>query len=149
MAGPLKRTGYRASPEDAAFYRRFHDFALSSIRKGVPRQDVLRDLLTRGVPERTAERIVGAVEQEFATAHSAPHSIPSGKRWVIAVAIIVVFGCATVYIALQMAEDKTLKAKYLFPGMVIALVVTGIVIQRLLLRVRGPHNLPPPPDNPT
>src|SRR5581483_133492 len=121
MAGPLKRTGYRASPEDAAFYRRFHDSALSAIRKGVPRQDVLQDLVTRGVPDKTAQRIVTAVEQEHAMASAAPHRIPSGKRWIVAVATIVVFGGATVYIALQMAEDKTLKAKYLFPAMVVAL----------------------------
>jgi hypothetical protein len=45
-----------------------------------------------------------------------------------------------------MAEDKTLKAKYLLPAMVVALILSGIVISRLLLRTRGPYDLPPPPD---
>jgi hypothetical protein len=145
MTGPLKRSAYRASPEDAAFYRRFHDVALSSLRKGVPREELLGDLLTRGVPEKTAERIVMAVEQEHGVA-IVPKAGPRGKRWVIALAVVAAFGCTTVYLALQMSEDRTLQAKYLVPAILIALVLSAIVIQRLLLRVRGPEDLPPPPD---
>jgi hypothetical protein len=149
MAGPLKRTGFRASPEDAAFYRRFHDYALSSLRKGVSREDLLRDLQARGVPDKTAERIVVAVEQEHALAVAAPGGVPKGKGWIIGVALLVVFGSSAVYIATQMAEDKTLKLKYLLPAMIVALVLTGIVVSRLLLKTRGLHDLPPPPDKPT
>jgi len=148
MAGPLKRTGYRASPEDAVFYRRFHDFALSSLRKGAPRQDLLRDLLTRGVPEKTAERIVVAVEQEHGVAVAGTEAgrISKGKMWVLGVAGFAFFGTISAYVAVQMSEDRTLKAKYVVPAMVLTLVLTAVVISRLLLKTRGPHDLPPPPD---
>lgn len=146
MAGPLKRTGLRTSAEDAAFFRKFHHSALASLRQGLPREEVLRELLTRGVPEKTAERIVVAVEQEHAAKSQTPHQSPSGRRWVIGLATVLVFGCASVYIAMQMAEDKTLRMKYLLPAMIVVLLLSGIVIQRLLLKVRGPYDLPPPPD---
>ena len=58
MAGPLKRTTLKSSPEDAAFYKRFHDPTLFSLRKGTPRDEILRELGGKGVPEKTAERIV-------------------------------------------------------------------------------------------
>ena len=37
MPEPPKRTNLRSSPEDAAFYRQFHDHALASLRQGTPR----------------------------------------------------------------------------------------------------------------
>jgi hypothetical protein len=107
----------------------------------------LAELLKRGVPEKTAERIIVAVEQEKQVAE-APQGAPRGKGKVIAAAVIVAFGCLTVYIALLLSGDWTLHAKYLVPAVIIALVLSAIVIQRLVLRVRGPEDLPPPPDQP-
>ena len=61
MPEPLKRTNLRTSPEDAAFYRQFHDHALSTLRSGTPREQLLKELADKGGPEKTAARIVIAV----------------------------------------------------------------------------------------
>jgi len=78
MPEPLKRTNLKSSPEDAAFYRQFHYHALATLRKGSPREQLLQELVDKGVPEKTAARIVIAVEQELAVANPARSGSPRG-----------------------------------------------------------------------
>jgi hypothetical protein len=149
MAGPLKRSGYRASPEDAAFYRKYHDSALSAIRKGITREAILLELIDHHVPEETAKRILGAVEQEHAMAAAISPRLSKGKRWLIAIAVIVVFGSASIYVAIQMSQDGKLHAEYLIGAVIGTLGIAAMVILRLFLSGRGPKYLPPPPEPPS
>ena len=143
MAGPLKRTGLRSSPEDAAFYKRFHDHVLFSLRKGAGRDAMLHELADKGVPDKTAERIVAAVEQELALAAAA-----QGARLRIgwkSIAFIVLFWAGLVaYLVWQMTRDGTFHWGYLGAGGFIALLLTARVILKLGFRVRDPIDLPPP-----
>jgi hypothetical protein len=116
---------------------------------GTSREDLIRDLLSKGVPERTAERIVTAVEQEHAVKSSPPHTVPHMKLWLAYMLgptfMLALSTCFTIGIS----QDRSLKANnYLIVAMVVSIVVSGIVAQRLVLRARGPRDLPPPPDRP-
>jgi hypothetical protein len=144
MAGPLKRTNLRSSPEDAAFYRKFHDYALSTLRKGTPREQLLQELAGKGVPEKTADRIVVAVEQELALAAAAKDGSP-GRQWKVFGFIVLVWGSVAGYIVWQMKKDGTFHWKYLVVGGVISLVLSARVVSRLLIRQRELVHLPPPP----
>ena len=132
--------------EDAAFFKRFRGPSLAALSKGVSREDVVRNLVSQGVPDQTADRIATAVglEHEAVSARKTPR----GKAWAIAgISIAAIIGFA-IYIALQFSDDGTLKLKYLAPALIVSLIVSAIVVQRLVLRVRGPHDLPPPPNSP-
>jgi hypothetical protein len=141
MAGPLKRTALRSSPEDAAFYKRFHDPTLFSLRKGTPRDEMLRQLVGKGVPEKTAERIVQAVEHELSTA-AAMHR-PRTSVWKTLGFVALIWGAVAGYLVWQMTKDSTFSWGYLIAGGVIALIVTIRVIGRIGLGLREPVDLPP------
>jgi hypothetical protein len=142
MAGPLKRTGLRSSPEDAAFYKRFHDLTLASLRRGTPREEMLRELVGKGVPEKTADRILFAVEQELA-AKAAIHQRPT-SLWKLLGIVALVWGAVAGYLVWQMSKDGTFSWGYLIAGGVMALILTARVIGRIGLRLREPVDLPPP-----
>jgi hypothetical protein len=142
MAGPLKRTALKSSPEDAAFYKRFHDPTLFSLRKGTPRSEMLLELVGKGVPEKTAERIVLAVEQELAIAAAAHKPRTSG--WKMLGFVALVWGAIAGYLVWQMTRDSTFSWGYLIAGGVIALILTARVIGRIGLGLREPVDLPPP-----
>jgi hypothetical protein len=144
MAEPLKRTNLRSSPEDAAFYRQFHDHALAALRQGTPREQLLRDLADKGVPEKTAARIVIAVEQELALAAAAKGGL-AGNRWKIIGFIVLVWGSVAGYIVWQLRKDGTLHWKYLVVAGVIAVILSARVVSRLLIRQKELVHLPPPP----
>jgi hypothetical protein len=143
MPEPLKRTNLRSSPEDAAFYRKYHDHALSSLRQGTPREELLKDLADKGVPEKTADRILIAVGQELAL-KAAKSSPPRSFGKVIAF-VVVVWGAVAGYLVWQMKKDGTFHWKYLVAGGAIALFLTARVASRLFLRQRDVVDLPPPP----
>ena len=142
MAGPLKRTALRSSPEDAAFYKRFHDPTLFSLRKGTPRDEMLRELVGKGVPEQTAERIVLAVEQELAT--KATIHKPRTSVWKLLGFVALVWGAIAGYLVWQMTKDSTFSWGYLIAGGVIAIILTARIIGRISLGLREPVDLPPP-----
>jgi hypothetical protein len=144
MPEPLKRTNLRSSPEDAAFYRQFHDHALSTLRNGTPREQLLKELADKGVPEKTAARIVIAVEQELALSKPAGIVSPRGVGKVLGF-IVLVWGAVAGYLIWQMKKDGTFHWKYLVAGGVIALFLTARVVSRLLLRQRDVTDMPPPP----
>jgi hypothetical protein len=144
MTGPLKRTALKSSPEDAAFYRKFHDSVLSGLRRGTPREQVLQDLAAQGVPEKTANRIVVAGEQELALSKAARGAAP-GAVWKTLGFIALVWGAVAGYLCWQLTRDGTFHWKYLAAAGVIALFLTARVVGRLLLRQREPIDLPPPP----
>ena len=144
MPEPHKRTNLRSSPEDAAFYRQFHDHALDTLRNGTPREQLLKELADKGVPEKTAARIVIAVEQELALAKAAPGGSPRSP-WKIVLFLLAVWGSVAGYIVWQMRKDGTFHWKYLAVGGGIALVLSARVALRLLLRQKELVHLPPPP----
>jgi len=145
MPEPLKRTNLRSSPEDAAFYRRFHDHALSALRDCIPREQLQKELADKGVPGKTAARIVIAVEMELALANPAGSGPPRSMGKVLGF-IALVWGAVAGYIVWQMKKDGTFHWKYLAAGGAIALFLTVRVMSRLLPRQRNPIDLPPPPD---
>lgn len=132
----------RSSPEDAAFYKRFHDLMLSSMRAGTPREELHQQMVGKGVPEKTAERILFAVEQELA-AKTAIQQRPR-SLWKVLGIVAVVWGALAGYVVWQMTKDGTFSWKYLIAGGVLALILTARVIGRLGLRLREPVDLPPP-----
>jgi len=142
MAGPLKRTALRSSPEDAAFYKRFHDSTLFSLRKGTSRDEMIRELIGKGVPEKTAERIVVAVEMELAAATATQK--PRTRVWKVLGFVALIWGAIAGYLIWQMSKDSTLHWGYLVAGGVIALILTARVIGRIGLGLREPVDLPPP-----
>jgi len=145
MPEPLKRTNLKSSPEDAAFYRQFHDHALATLRIGSPREQLLKELVDKGVPEKTAARIVIAVEQELAVANPARSGSPRGVGKVLGF-IILAWGAVAGYLVWQMTKDGTFQWKYLVAAGVIAVYLTIRVVSRLLLHRKEPADLPSPPD---
>jgi hypothetical protein len=145
MAEPPKRTNLRSSPEDAAFYRQFHDHALAALRQGAPREQLLQELVGNGVPEKTAARIVIAVEQELALANPARSGSPRGVGKVLGF-IALVWGAVAGYLVWQMTKGGTFQWKYLVAAGVIAVYLTIRIASRLLLRRKEPADLPSPPD---
>jgi hypothetical protein len=144
MPEPPKRTNLRSSPEDAAFYRQFHDHALSALRNGTPREQLLKDLADKGVPEKTAARIVIAVEQELALQTAG--SSPPGRKWKVLAFIIAIWGSIAGYIAWQMTKDGAFHWKYLAGAGAIATFLSYRTVSRSLLRMADPNPPPPPPD---
>jgi len=147
MAGPPKRTHLRSSPEDAAFYRQFHDRVLSTLRQGASREQILRELAAQGVPGKTADRIVVAGEQELALARTV-RGASSGRAWKTLGFIVLAWGAVAGYLAWQMTRGGTFHWKSLVAAGLIALFLTARVVGRLLLRQRGPEDLPTPPPPP-
>lgn len=145
MPEPLKRTNLRSSPEDAAFYRQFHDHALSALRSGTPREQLLKDLADKGVPEKTAARIVIAVGLELSAASGATGG-GRPKVWKAVAFILLIWGIVAAYLAWRMTKDGTFSLKYLIAGGVIVLILSARVMSRLLPGRREPIDLPPPPD---
>jgi hypothetical protein len=141
MPEPLKRTNLRSSPEDAAFYRQFHDHALSTLRNGTPREQLLKDLADKGVPEKTAARIVIAVEQELALQTAG--TSPPGRKWKVLAFIIVIWGSIAGYIAWQRTKYGAFHWKYLAGAGAIAAFLSYRTISRLLMNRPDPA---PPPD---
>jgi hypothetical protein len=78
MAGPLKRTKLKSSPEEAALYRRHHDRGVAALRSGGTRDALLKELADQGVSLLSAERLVTAFEQE-ASLHAAAHQSRRGN----------------------------------------------------------------------
>src|SRR5438045_3287982 len=118
MAGPFEKTNYRASPEDAVFYHKHRFQALASLQGGTSREDLIRDLLSKGVPQRTAERIVTAVEQEHAVKSSPPHTVPHMKLWLAYMLGPTFILALSTYFTIGISQDRSLKAnKYLIVAM--------------------------------
>ena len=141
MAGPLKRTGLRSSSEDAEHFRKFHAHVLSTLRGGGRREDLLKELVAGGVPEKTAERIVVASEQEIAAESFSP-GLSRRQRWgVVAFAVAVFVGIGG-YIVREMARDHTLSFKYALPALVFCAVMAAVIIRRFFFSGKGP--LEPP-----
>lgn len=142
MTEPLKRTGMKSSPEDAAHYRRFHDHALATLRKGIPREELLAELTGKGVPEQTAHRILVAVEQELALANG--QKPKPGRLWKTLAFAATVWGLFGAYVVWQMTRDGTFHWNYLIVGGVIVLILSARVVGRLLLKQPDITDLPPP-----
>lgn len=151
MAGPLKRTSLRSSPEDAALYRKYHDSTLSWLRKGVPHAELVRELIRLGVPDKTAERIVFAVAHE--NAHfGAPQKAPVRPTWLIQILIVVVLMSAAGiggYVYSQVKRGETPRAGYVVPGAITLMTGVTFAMRGIFRRPRGPQDLPPPPKPPT
>jgi hypothetical protein len=140
MAGLPKRTSLRSSPEDAVFYRKYHDSTLSWFQKGVPHAELVQELIRLGVPEKTAERIVIAVEQE--QAHSVgKKEVPAGMQWLVRLLIVVVLVYAASiggYMYVQIKKDKPLNGGFILPLAVPLVASVAAALRRFLLKMRDP-----------
>ena len=137
MAGPLKRrTGFRSSPEDAEFYRKFHDSALSALQQGRSRSEILQELTARGVPAESAERVVRAVEQEAAVSDWKPdHSV---SKWISAMVFGTLGMMVMAVVIWSRLSESGVSLKGLLPPLFIVLIVSGLFVARSLRKLRGP-----------
>src|SRR5262245_7089217 len=103
---------------------------------------MLRELVGKGIPENTAERIVLAVEQELAT-KAALHA-PRTSVWKMLGFVALIWGALAGYLVWQMTKDSTFSWGYLIAGGVTATILTARVIGRIGLGLRDPVDLPPP-----
>lgn len=143
MTGPLKRTNLRSSPEDAAFFRQFHDHGLCALRKGTPRQELLQDLVGKGVPEHTAERIVVAVELEHGVSTGSA-AAPPRRAWKLLLFVLAVWGAVGAVLVRQMTRDGPFHWK----SLVGAGLVASFLSARVVFRSHRALTPLPPPTNP-
>ena len=94
MAGPLRRTKLKSSPEEAALFRRHRERGVAALLKGVSRDKLLQEFAEQGVPSLSAERLVSAFEQEAALIAEAGHRKVSGSSFhlIFIVVLIAVIG---------------------------------------------------------
>lgn len=141
MGGLPKRTRLRSSPEDAEHYRRHHDAALDALRNGIPREQLLRELGSCGVPEKTAERIVAAVEQEKGLGSVSMRDDSkkvSGVLWgMILMTLLIVAGNAA-YFGWRWAREGSATPGNFSPSVVIGGGLAGFTFLRRLLKTRDP-----------
>ncbi len=130
MSGLPKRTGLKMDPEDAELYRKYHDQTLSALRSGFTAEQICTELVSHGVPERTAARIVIAVQQEVTLAGgpkaSKPHRPFRLFSWV---ALLFLIGAGS-YVAWQAGKENHLKW-----GQAIPIAVVAIVVSRAIYRL--------------
>lgn len=130
MAGPLKRTKLRSSPEEAEWYRRFHDRGVAALRQGISRDALLKELQEHGVPLLSAERLVTAFEQEASLSVEAGQIRGGGKLTGSLIAILVVgvgFAC---YFMWTLGHE----GKFRWGYAAAAILITVIAAFRRLLR---------------
>lgn len=143
MDGPLKRSGLRSSPEDAALFKQHHEPTLAALRQGKPRDELVRELIAKGVPDKTAARILVAVEMENATAVAKQESRPGAAKAITY--IVMIWSVLAVYAYWQVTRKAGIHWGTLIPCGVIACWLTArIVSRRLVRRRREPADLPPP-----
>ena len=143
MTGLPKRTALRSSPEDEAHYRQFHDAVLARRQAGIPREEILKDLTGSGVPEKTAERIVFAVEQELE--HSAFSSQVTRKvSWIRTGGIGLFIFLVAAYAAWQMGEHRRIPLRVALPGLFIAITAMTFVFGRFSRKMKPPLGPPSP-----
>jgi len=90
MAGLSKRTKLKSSPEEAEFYRRFHDAGVAALRQGTSRDALLKELQDQGVSLLSAERLVTAFEQEASLFTQKDHL--RGQSFIGSFLLIGIFG---------------------------------------------------------
>jgi hypothetical protein len=132
MAGPLKRTGYRSSPEEEALYRQYHDSALAGLHQGRTPEEVVQELLSRGVAPQTAKRIAWAVNHEFTQAASKPGPPSRYLRWAIvtgAVFLLCTFG-AIGWFMIREGE----RMSNLVKAIPLVVIISGVAAARVLRR---------------
>lgn len=141
MGGLPKRTRLRSSPEDAEHYRRHHDAALAALRNGVRREALLRELVSCGVPEKTAERIVFAVEQEKELGDVSQSTLSrksSDDFWPILLITLLILAGNTAYFGWRWAREGSPTPGNLSPSVVIGGGLAGFAFLRRLFKTRDP-----------
>ena len=141
MAGLPKRTRLRSSAEDAEHYRRHHDAALAALRNGIPRENLLRELVSCGVPEKTAERIVAAVEQEKGMGDVTQRGVSttfSATFWLIIVFSLLILGGNAAYFGWRWGREGSPTPGNFAPSVVVGGGLAGFVFLRRLLKTKDP-----------
>ena len=135
----VKRTKLRSSPEDEAFYRRYHDSALAGVRQGRTADEVTQELLTRGVPAETAKKIVWAVQHEFAQSTFKPGARSRHVRLILVVCAVFMFVTLGLLGWTLFREGASVVSIVI--AIVIVMVLGGVAFGRLALKMRGPTDL--------
>jgi hypothetical protein len=125
MPGPLKRTKLKSSPEEAEFYRRFHDRGVAALRQGISRDALLKELQEHGASLLSAERLVTAFEQEASLKGKADQHKGDRNPVVFIVALVLGLGSAG-YLAWTLGHDGQFRWGYV--GGAILLVVIPILL---------------------
>jgi len=130
VGGLPKRTGLKTDPEDAEHFRKYHDEVVSALKKGYRTDQIHTELVTQGVPDKTARRIVIAVEQELALAGAPKASTSSGPFGLFSwVALLLLMGLGT-YVAWQAGRESHLQWRLGIPVAVLASVVARAIFRR-------------------
>ena len=136
MAGLPPPTGFRSSPEDAAFYREFHDMVVSALREGRTPEQIVEQLRVRNLPESTARRIVWAVGHEAQQADFHPGRETRqliGTMWAAVVFALAILGFIAWRVVREGAGWRTV-----VPGVVVFAIMSCIVFARFGQKLKGP-----------
>ncbi|HZE99508.1 MAG TPA: hypothetical protein VE981_21060 [Planctomycetota bacterium] len=132
-----KHGGYRASPEDEAFYRRLHDVVLEKVRGGMASDILERELRDQGVPEKTAQRIVVAVRQE-AELTRARDTVPSRHRWIVMGFTALVLGSGGAFVYRRNRQNEYWTPRTFWLSLLALGIVSVFSFRRLAMKPQGP-----------
>jgi len=132
MTDPVKRTGARSSPEDAAFYKQHHEPTLAALRQGKTRDELVRDMISKGVPDKTAERIMVAVEMEARGFYDARYGTSGAAKAITY--LVMIWSVFAAYASYQATRKAGIHWMPLVGGGVIALWLSARIISRRLVR---------------
>lgn len=130
MGGLPKRTGLKTDPEDAGHYQKYHDEVVSALKKGYPADQVRTELVTQGVPDKTARRIVIAVEQELTLAGAPKASKSSGPFVLFSWVALLLLTCVGSYVAWQAGRENHVQWRAGIPVAVLVAVVARAILRR-------------------
>jgi hypothetical protein len=101
----VKRTNYRANPEDAAWFTQFRDRTRQMVGAGMAADAAVEKLKTLGVPEETAKRIVRAAEQELAVGKEEPVHVWHPIWWIVGFGLPMLVVCVVYSRFMEGATD--------------------------------------------
>jgi len=130
VGGLPKRTGLKTDPADAEHYQKYHDEVVSALKKGYPKDQIRTELVTQGVPDKTAGRIVIAVEQELTLAGAPKASKSRGPFGLFSWVALLILMCLGSTVAWQAGRENHLKWRAYIPIAILTAVVARAIFRR-------------------
>jgi hypothetical protein len=127
---PLKRTRLKTNPEEAEHYRKYREDVLAALSKGFPQDQIRKELATKGVPDRIAERIVVAAELELSAAEK-PEDTPTKLVWWSVSFALFILGLDGGYLLWRLSQATQISPGNLLPLIAVAVGCLGYVGRRL------------------